>query len=63
MQLLTALHAAGYTVVDLYERVNRKYAIDYQKVAKYCRCFDRGAFKKEVWDRIDKCLREMEVNW
>ena len=63
MQLKDALRQKGYRVIDLWERLNRKYLIDYQLCAKYARCNTRNCLDPVVWEKIDECLKEMEVVW
>jgi len=65
-QLKNALAKKGFRVKDLHERINRKYAMSYDKVARYCRCCRRVRLytnSTEEWSIIDDCLKEMEVHW
>lgn len=63
MQLKEALRLKGYKVKDLYDRLIKRYLIDYQTVARYCRCSNRSTLNKDVWSWIDVILKEMEVEW
>lgn len=56
------LHERGYTVKDLTERLWKKGVfVGYETVKGYCRAWDRRYGKPEVWEKIDECLKEMEV--
>lgn len=57
MQLKDALRQKGYRVIDLWERLNKKYLIDYQL------CNTRNCLDSKIWEKIDECLKEMEVVW
>ena len=63
MQLKDALLSAGYLVVDLYDRLSYKVAIDYKTTTKYCRCCNRKTLDPVIWEKIDECLAEMGVEW
>lgn len=63
MQLKQALALKGYTVRDLYEKMSKQYLVNYQIIAKYCRCNNRLRLDKTMWSWIDKTLKEMEVEW
>lgn len=63
MQLKEALARKGYTVRDLYERMLKRYLVNYQLVAKYCRCTNRSRLDKVMWSWIMETLKEMEVSW
>lgn len=63
MQLKEALARKGFKVRDLYERMIKRYAVDYQTVARYCRCSNRSKFDATIWSWIDSTLRDMEVTW
>lgn len=63
MQLKEALARKGLKVRDLYERMVRRYAVDYQMVARYCRCSNRSKLDGTMWSWIDSTLADMEVIW
>ena len=63
MQLKEALARKGFKVRDLYERMVRRYAVDYQTVARYCRCSNRSKLDGTMWSWIDSTLTDMEVTW
>lgn len=63
MQLKEALARKGFKVRDLYERMIKRYAVDYQTIARYCRCSNRSKLDATMWSWIDSILRDMEVTW
>lgn len=63
MQLKTALKIAGYTVINLTDRLQKRYAIGYKTVCKYARCYNRNYGDPIVWKFIDECLAEIGVKW
>ena len=63
MQLKQALALHGYTVVDFYNRLARRYVVTYQQIARYCRCDNRSHLDPVIWSWIMGELKEMGVEW
>ena len=65
VQLKDVLHFEGYTVWDLYDKMQlRGHKISYNRLTAYCRCYKRD--KKSKWDQIKACLKEdfeIEIPW
>ena len=56
------LHAKGYTIGDLAEKMwSKGVMLTYVSILNYCQAWDRRYGKPEVWNKIDECLKEMEV--
>ena len=56
------LHKKGYTIGDLAEKMwITGVMLTYVSVLNYCQAWDRRYGKPEVWEKIDECLKEMEV--
>lgn len=63
MQLITAIHNAGYKGSDLYKEFVEKHAISYQKFALYCRCNHSRGHDPEIWKWIKEFLEKKKIEW
>ena len=63
MQLITAIHNAGYKVSDLHREFETRYAISYKYFTYYCRCNNSHCHNPEIWKEIKKFLEEKKIEW
>lgn len=56
------LYKKGYTIGDLAEKMwSKGVMLTYVSILNYCQAWDRRYGKPEVWEKIEECLKEMEV--
>jgi hypothetical protein len=62
-ELTKKIHALGYRVGDVVERLWHEKGIDitYQGVTWYLRSPNRDTGKPEIWQAIDEIIEEMEA--